>query len=159
MRPIAEQQNKIETMTLTTLSKVPDIIFFTLSALITFFSPMTEQYIFLLVIIVANTISGICLAGNRNESFSWAKLCMIFPKIGWYSLITIVGWIVDTIFVYKAFNHRYMFSIFILLLALTEFKSIADNVSSALGFDIWARVIKAFRKDITHNDLIDEENK
>lgn len=147
-----EQLNTMNTMSLTPLSRVPDIIFFMITGLTTFFSPMVEQYVFLLIIILANTISGIGKSSFLGRSFSWKLFLRTFVKMGWFTLIVIVGWIVDAIFVFKAFGQMYMFSIFILLLALAEFKSIADNLSTILGFDIWRKVIGAFKKDA---DIVD----
>ena len=133
---------------LTSISKVPDWIFLTIAAIYTFISPMLYQLSFLLLFVILDLISGIWVAKQKKEKISYKKLFKTFTKLFGYSLITLVGYIFDYIFICAVFGHKYMFSIFMMLIALNEFRSIINNMSKILGYDIWNKVIKSINKDL-----------
>lgn len=131
---------------LTTLSNIPDWVFLGLMSIYSFFAPMFAQLLFLLLFVVIDMISGIMLAKKSDLPFSWRKFFMTFTKIISYTLITMTGYIFDYIFIEGAFGKAFMFDIFMLLLCLNEFRSIINNFSKILGYDIWTLVIKSFNK-------------
>lgn len=131
---------------LTSLSVLPDWIFLLIMSVYAFFAPMFAQLLFLLLFVVIDMISGIMLAKKSDLPFSWRKFFMTFTKIISYTLITMTGYIFDYIFIEGAFGKAFMFDIFMLLLCLNEFRSIINNFSKILGYDIWRLVLKAFNK-------------
>lgn len=140
-------------MSLTPYSKVPDFVFYFIIALYSFFNPMLAQYSLLLFLVIIDTVSGIFLARHKKIKFSWIKFSTILDKICGYTLICISGYILDIIFISKVFGEPFMFNIFMMLLALNEFKSLVDNCGIILGIDVWRMVIKSFNK----NKNIDEK--
>lgn len=131
---------------LTTISSIPDWLFLCLSGIYLFFAPMFAQLLFLLLFIMVDAISGIMLSKKNNIDFSWKKFSITFTKIISYVLVTATGFIFDYIFIEKAFGQPFMFNIFMLLLCVNEFRSIINNFSKILGYDIWRLVLKAFNK-------------
>lgn len=136
------------TMSLTTYSKIPDYIFFCLTAAFIYFKPMLVALGMLSVLVTIDLITGILLAKHNNISFSFKKALISLYKIAYYTLLCVAGFIIDKQFIEAVFGAPYMFNIFVLLLALNEFRSIVDNISIVMGIDIWRMVIKAFNKKI-----------
>lgn len=136
-------------MSLTQYSKIPDFIFYLLIAIYNFFNPMMSQFLFLICLIGIDTISGLFLMRHQKICFSLTKFSAIFKKIFGYTIICFAGFIIDEVFIKATFGASFMFNIFIMLLALNEFKSLVDNCSKILGIDVWRLVIKAWNKDKT----------
>lgn len=136
-------------MSLTQESKIPDFIFYIFNIVFLYFQPTYKQLLFLLIFVLIDTISGIMLSLHNGEKFRIKKLWITVRKLFSFSLITMVGYILDEAFIAPVFGGRYMFVIFMMFLALSEFKSIIDNFGKILKIDIWNIVVKAFKKDKT----------
>lgn len=133
-------------MPLTTVSKLPDWIMMCLLSIITFFSPVLVQMYFLFFLILVDLITGIWAAKKQNKKITIKKLLLTVNKTISYILLVCIGYIFDTVFIKEAFGAPYMINIFIMLLALNEFRSSVMNISKVLGYDIWNLVLNSLGK-------------
>jgi len=136
------------TMSLTPLSKVPDLVLFFLVTIFNFISPMLVSFGFLMVLVVVDFISRLMLNNRKSVPFSWSKVFLSVRKAFAYLLLCSSGFLMDMWFFKQMIGAPFMFNTFMCIVALVEFKSIVANTSGILGIDIWEKVVKAFGKKV-----------
>jgi len=136
------------TMSLTPLSKVPDLVLFFLVTIFNFISPMLVSFGFLMVLVLVDFISGLMVSKRDGGKFSMLKAINSLRKAFAYLLLCSSGFLMDMWFFKQMLGAPFMFNTFMCIVALIEFKSIVENTSRLLGVDIWTKIIKAFGKKV-----------
>lgn len=126
--------------------KVGDFFFIALSSILLFFKPMYYSLGFLLIFILLDMVSGLALMAHNKEKFCWRKLLVTVRKMAYFTAIVLAAFMLDHSFVKPAFGEAYIFKMFVLLLAISEFKSILNNFGIVLGIDVWNLLSKALKK-------------
>jgi len=113
-----------------------------------FFAPIGNAMWAIGTLIVFDTLTGIWAAVHKGgwKEFTSAKLKRIVPKLILYPLVIVVAQIAEIYLV----NEIPWVKVSSGLLAVVEVKSIYENISVVLGFDIWNKfqdVIVKIRKE------------
>lgn len=95
------------------------------------------------LLIIADTITGMWAAKKRGEELTSRKGGRIFAKILIYPLVVIVAKAAET---YLTPAIPWM-SVTSGIIAVVEVKSIFENASDILGYDLWDRIRKGMWKD------------
>jgi len=136
------------TMSLTPLSKVPDLVLFFLVTLVNILSPLLVSFGLLMVLVLVDFISGLMVSKRDGGKFSILKAINSLRKSIAYLLLCSSGFLMDMWFFKQMLGAPFMFNTFMCIVALIEFKSIVENTSRLLGVDVWTKIIKAFGKKV-----------
>lgn len=108
----------------------------TLSYLASFFMDITPLLLSVGALILFDTITGIAASRKRGELIEYRKGGRILAKILLYPCILIVSKVCED---YLAPDIPWM-KVATGIIAAVEMKSIYENVSDALGYDLWRQV-------------------
>lgn len=125
--------------------KVGDFFFVALSSIILFFKPMYYSLGFLLIFILLDMVSGLALMHHNKEKFCWTKFWTTFRKMVYFMIVVISGFIFDFVFIKPFWDFGLFYYMFVMFLAMAEFKSILNNFGKILKIDFWNYFIKSFK--------------
>ena len=113
------------------------------------FTPIMPTFLWLGFFIAIDLITGIWKNKKLGEPISCRKLSQTATKTLLYFLLIICSHILDTQFLNVDFLPIKITQLAAGYLAVTEFKSIAENFSIILGMPIWEYLkTKIYRKDV-----------
>jgi hypothetical protein len=139
--------------------KTSDWLFMGMTAAYTFISPIIYQAGFLFILVLADFITAIWRIHACNEcKFHIYGIWTSIRKMIAYTLVLLCGYILDKVFIEAAFGMMMFYKIFILIIAVGEFRSIVRNISLILGIDIWTKVVSAFGKKTVHEIIRDKRD-
>lgn len=114
-------------------------------------------FLSVMFLVVIDLITGIWAALKRKEKITSKKLSYTISKIILYTIALISGIAVHEVF--KVFSVTLIVNMIAAFLAITEFKSIAENISSILGIDFAGFIKKLIRRKLNDVDEMMTDDK
>jgi hypothetical protein len=104
--------------------------------IVLFFSPIKEVLLATGALIMFDTITGVWAAKKKGgwKAVNSGKLKRVVPKLILYPVVLMVAQVAETLF--EGIPYVKVASG---MLSVVEVKSIYENVSSVLGFDVWGK--------------------
>ncbi|MBS1618072.1 MAG: phage holin family protein [Bacteroidetes bacterium] len=125
-------------------SSLPTILKAGILALIAFFAPIQALILSVVALIILDTITGVYKAWKLGEKITSFRFGNIISKVLLYNIAVISGFIVQKLFNIDAFH---LAQIVAVAVALTELKSIAENVNAVTGIDVWQFVLGYLKRN------------
>jgi phage-related holin len=117
--------------------------------LMVIFTPIMSTFLWLGVFILFDLITGILKTKKAGEPLNSKKMSQTATKTLMYFMLIIASHIIDTQFFIGVFLPIKIAQLASGFLAVTEFKSITENISEVLGVPIWQYIKdKIYRKDV-----------
>lgn len=116
---------------------------------------MQAAVVALYVLLLFDMITGILAARKKGVKITSKRMRLGLWKFLLYPIFIGCALTLDT-FLISSLTVPIMFNIVIGLVGLTEFKSLAENVSVMLEYDLWEKIKKVFnRRSGNDEDLLD----
>jgi phage-related holin len=145
-----------------TIENIASWILKILVLLASYFAPIAGIIHLVLGLILIDLLTGIYASVKLKEKFSARKLRYTVEKFVFYSIAIIAGYMMQLIF-FDAFNVSQIVAGYI---ALTESKSIYENISKITKIDIFMKIYKVIKerfeskiKDTTEVWTADKEDR
>ncbi len=119
---------------------------------VTVFLGMQAAIVALYVVLVFDMITGVLAAQKRGEKITSRRMRLGFWKFVLYPVIIGCALTLDT-FLVTIVTMPLMFNVVIGLVGITEFKSLAENISVMLEYDLWEKIKTQFNKKDVGGDL------
>ncbi len=114
-----------------------------LSAILLILAPLTPIILSLGVLIFIDFLTGIYKSYKLKEAITSRKMSLTVSKLLLYNLAILSGFLVETYLV-EFIPFVKIISGFI---AITELKSVSENVASITGVNYWAKIQEALKRN------------
>ena len=108
--------------------------------LVSFIMPISGFLIFVTALVVADLITGMVAARKRAERIRSERMRATVTKVAMYFIAILAARGMDVVFLMPKDLHLDLTWFIAAFIAVTEFKSLLENVEESTGVDLWTTV-------------------
>jgi len=108
--------------------------------LVSFIMPVSHFLLFVTALVVADLITGIVAARKRSEKIRSDRMRGTVTKVAMYFIAILAARGMDVVFLIPKNLHLDLTWFIAAFIAVTEFKSVLENVEESTGVDLWTAV-------------------
>lgn len=107
---------------------------------LTFISPIWGLVVGLAIMVIFDLLTGMWAAYVKGEKIESKKMRMTVGKFIAYFALILISHVMDKVFIIPIFTNSLFTRMVGFFIASVEFKSVCENFSKILGFEIWDKI-------------------